>query len=83
MLEYPEKNVASRSRRSRKSGLAKHDHSFSGQDAQESKRADGLIENRANGGYPADSALNDALPRFFRPVPVSTIASEPRPNLLR
>ncbi len=51
MSEYPEKNMARRGRRSKKGAFAHRHHISSEGDAEETTKADGLIENRANGGY--------------------------------
>jgi hypothetical protein len=51
MSEYLEKNMARRSRRSKKGVFAHRHHISSEGDTQEATKAEGLIENRANGGY--------------------------------
>jgi len=51
MSEYPEKNMARRNRRSKKGTFEQRHHISSGGDTQEATKAEGLIENRANGGY--------------------------------
>jgi len=51
MSEYPEKNMARRSRRSKKGTLARRHEIFSDGNPQEATKAEGLVENRAKGGY--------------------------------
>jgi hypothetical protein len=51
MSEYPEKNMGRRSRRSKKGTSAHRHHISSEEDTQEATKAEGLFENRANGGY--------------------------------
>jgi hypothetical protein len=51
MSEYLEKNMARCSRRSKKGTFA-HRHQISSDgDSQEATKAEGLVENRANGSY--------------------------------
>ena len=51
MSEYLEKNMARRSRRSKKDTFAQDHHIYSEWDTQKGTKAENLIENRANGGY--------------------------------
>ena len=51
MSEYPEKNMARRSRRSRDGAFAKRHGVAPEADTQAAKGAEGLLENRANGNY--------------------------------
>jgi hypothetical protein len=51
MTEQLEKNMARRSRRSKKGTFAQRHHISSEGGTQEATKAGGLIENRANGGY--------------------------------
>ena len=51
MSEYLEKNMTRRSRRSKKGTFAQRHHISSEGEWQGTTHANGLIENRANGGY--------------------------------